>query len=293
MALQSISFNPKRFHRSQIKFHLILLPFAILMGIPIVYIINHAFKPSTELFAYPPKFFVRKPTLENFRMLFSFSAESGIPMSRYLFNSIVVSITVILLTLFLSSITAYALSKMEFRGKQTLNKVNTYALMFVPVAIMIPRFLIISQLGIYDTFWAHIIPVIAMPIGLFLIKQFMDQVPNELIEAAKMDGATNWTVYWKICLPLVKPALITVSVLAFQGAWGNMEASQTFIDKESLRTLPFYLNTIVSTAGSGGNVVASAGMGAATQLIMFIPNLIIFLFLQSKIMESMSRTGIK
>jgi len=283
-------FNPKKFHKSQSKFHLILLPLSIFMSLPIIYIFNDAFKPFTELFAYPPKFFVRRPSLENFKLLYNFSSESGIPMSRYVFNSILVSSIIVVATVFLSSITAFSLSKLNFKGRRTLFKINTFALMFVPIAVAIPRYLILVNTGIFNTYWAHIIPLLAMPVGLFLIKQFMDQVPDELIEAAVMDGASNWQIYSKIMFPLTKSALVTVAFLAFQSSWMNMEASNIFVDKESLRTLPFYLSTLTQQSG---NIVASRGISAAGWLIMFLPNLLIFLFLQGKVMESMAQSGIK
>jgi ABC-type glycerol-3-phosphate transport system permease component len=260
------------------------------MGLPIIFIFNNAFKPFTELFAYPPKFFVRNPTFENFRMLFDFSNESGIPMTRYLFNSVLVSVVVIVLSLVISSLAAFALSKLNFKGKELLNKINTVSLMYVPIAIAIPRFLIIVEMGIFNTYWAHILPLLAMPIGLFLLKQFMDGVPDELIEAARIDGAGNFRIWWSIVIPLVKPALVTVAILAFQASWVNLESSNMFIDQEALKTLPYYMNTLIAQSG---NVVASAGMGAVTTLILFVPNLLIFLFLQSKVMASMARTGIK
>jgi ABC-type glycerol-3-phosphate transport system permease component len=146
------------------------------------------------------------------------------------------------------------------------------------------------NLGIFNTYWAHIIPLLAMPIGIFLLKQFMDQIPNELLEAAKIDGAGNMRVYWSIILPLVKPALVTVAILTFQASWGNVESSAIFMDKESIRTLPFYMDTLVSQSG---NIVAGAGLSAVAGLVMFVPNLILFIILQNKVMNSMAHTGIK
>lgn len=290
MSVQNKMFNPKRFHKSQMKFHLILFPIALFMISPIIFIINNAFKPYTELFQYPPKFFVRKPSLENFQMLWEYSVESGIPLTRYLFNSIIVALLVVFFSVFISAMTAYALSKLKMKGKDTIMKINNLALMFVPVAVAIPRFLIILKLGVFNSLWAHILPLLAMPVGLFLVKQFVDQVPDEYIEAAKIDGATNWYIFRKIIIPLIKPSLVTVAVLAFQATWGNLESSNLFIDIESYKTLPYYLNTIVS---SSGNVVASSGMGAVAQLIVFLPNFIIFIFLQNRVMESMAHSGIK
>lgn len=211
-------------------------------------------------------------------------------MSRYLFNSLFTTTIVIVLTLLISSLAAFALSKLHFKGKHAFNKINTLALMFVPIAVAIPRFLIIEQLGIYNTYLAHIIPMLAMPIGIFLLKQFMDQIPDDLIEASKMDGGGNWRVYWNVMLPLVKPALATVAILTFQASWGNTEGSSIFMDDESLRTLPFYMNTLI---GQSGNIVAGAGLSAVVGLIMFVPNLVLFVILQNKVMDSMAHTGIK
>jgi ABC-type glycerol-3-phosphate transport system permease component len=291
MAKSGITFNPDRYRKDQNGFHAFLILLSVFMGLPIVFIINHAFKPFTELFAYPPRFFVRRPTIENFVRLVAFSQESGIPISRYIFNSVAVTLVVVVLSVIISSLAAFALSKLEFKGKYTLNKINQYSLMFVPVAVAIPRFLVLINIGIYNTYLAHIIPLLAMPVGLFLVKQFMDtNVPQELLEAAKIDGAGNWRIYWNIALPLVTPALVTVAILSFQVSWAYTEGSNLFIDQEALRTLPFYMSTVVSQVG---NIVVTAGVGAAATLILFIPNLIIFIFMQNKVMASMATSGIK
>ncbi|AIQ34430.1 MULTISPECIES: carbohydrate ABC transporter permease [Paenibacillus] len=285
-----VKFNPDKLHKDQLGFHIFLLVLSIFMVLPIVFIINNSFKPFTELFAYPPRFFVSQPTFENFRLLLHFSAESGLPLSRYVFNSVLTTTIVILSTLAISSMAAFGLSKLHFKGKETFNKINTLALMFVPVAVAIPRFLIIEKMGVFNTYFAHIIPMLAMPIGIFLLKQFMDQVPDDLIEASKMDGGGNWRVYWSVMLPMVKPALVTVAILTFQASWGNAESSANFMNDESLRTLPFYLNTLVAQSG---NIVAGAGLSAVAGLVMFLPNLILFIILQNKVMDSMAHTGIK
>ncbi len=283
MAKSGITFNPDRYRKDQNGFHTFLITKTI--------VINHAFKPFSELFAYPPRFFVRRPTVENFVRLAAFSQESGIPISRYIFNSLFTTLAVVILSVIIASLAAFALSKLEFKGKHTLNKINQYSLMFVPIAVAIPRFLVLINIGIYNTYFAHIIPLLAMPVGLFLVKQFMDtNVPQELLEAAKIDGAGNWRIYWNIALPLVTPALVTVAILAFQVSWGNTEGSNLFVDQEALRTLPFYMATVVSQVG---NIVVTAGVGAAAQLIMFVPNLIIFIFMQNKVMASMATSGIK
>jgi ABC-type glycerol-3-phosphate transport system permease component len=285
--------NPEGFHVSQIKFYIVLIPLAGLMLLPIIYIFSSAFKPPEELFAYPPPLIVTNPTMKNFNDLFSILSTSGIPVSRYLFNSILITVVTVAASVIVSSAAAYALSKKQFRLKQTLFVVNNVALMFVPIAVTIPRFLIVENLNLLDTFWVHVLPVLAMPVGLFLLKQFIDGIPDEVIEAAQIDGASDLHIYWRIILPMIQPALATIAILTFQAAWNNADTSTTYINNESLRTLAFYLTTLTSTTATGADAVAGQGVAAAAALIMFVPNLIIFIFLQSQVMSTMSRSGLK
>ena len=169
--------NPSKLHISQWKFFIILIPVALFMVLPIVYIINHAFKPVEELFLWPPRFIVKKPTVSNFVELFAQTSRTGVPMSRYLFNSIVITITLVVVSIILSSIAGYALSKLKFKLKKPLLFLNNIALMFVGSSVVIPRYLVIEKLGLINNFFVYILPAIAMPVGLFLIKQFIDQIP--------------------------------------------------------------------------------------------------------------------
>jgi len=290
--IRNSGINPKGFHPSQIKFYLILLPLAVIMVLPIIFIFSHAFKPPDELFAYPPRFFVTNPTFKNFSDLFTKMSNSGVPVSRYLFNSVLITIVTIAASIIVSTTAAYALSKKRFKLKKTLFAVNTVALMFVPIAVTIPRFLLIERLNLMDTFLVHILPGLAMPVGLFLIKQFIDGIPDEVIEAAQIDGASDVWIYWEIILPMIRPAIATIAILTFQATWNNADTSTLFINSESLKTFAFYLSTLTSTA-AGANVVAGQGIAAAAALIMFLPNLIIFILLQSQVMSTMSHSGLK
>lgn len=289
MALRGSGNNPTRFHKSQIKLYLFLIPFAFFMILPIVFIINHAFKPLDELYAFPPRFLVEKPTLENFDNLFKLANASGIPLSRYVINSLIVTLAVVFLSIVISTMAGFVLSKKNFRGKVAIFEINNAALMFVPIAVMIPRFLTISFLGIDDTFFAHILPLLAMPVGLFLIKQFIDQIPDSLIEAAIIDGASDFKVYLKVILPLIKPAIATAAILAFQLVWNDIETSTLFTTSENMRTLAFFMNTLAADT----NVVVGQGMAAVASLIMFAPNLLLFILLQSMVMNTMSHSGLK
>lgn len=280
--------NPTRFSRGQIKFHVIALPLSIFMILPVVFMINQAFKPLGELFRFPPTIFVHNPTMDNFKNLLNLAGSTGIPMSRYFLNSLIVTVLTVILNLIITIMAAYVFSKKKFKIKGALWEINQAALMFIATAVSIPRYLIIVQIGAYNTWFAHILPLISMPVGLFLVKQFVDGIPDALIEAAVVDGAGDLTILRKVIIPLTKPALATSVVLTFQQVWGNAETSNNYITNEALRTLPYYINSIGTN-----NAVAAAGMVAAAHMVMFLPNLAIFISMQSKVMNTMSHSGIK
>lgn len=289
MAYKGNRINPQKFEKGQIKIIMIILPLVLFMGLPILFIFNHAFKPMDELFAFPPKFFVTRPTFDNFTKLFKASRTAGIPMSRYAFNSIIVTLTTVFSSIIFATMAGFALSKLKFKGKIALMQVNQAAIMFVEAAVMIPSYLTINALGLTNTYWAHILPLVPLPVALFLVKQFIDQVPDSLLEAAYIDGAGSFKVYTKIVLPMIKPAIATAAILVFQTVWGNMNTSLYYVSDEGLKTLTFYMNTLVNA----NNTVAGQGMAAAASLIMFVPNLILFIILQNSIMNTMAHSGIK
>lgn len=284
-----IAINPSKFDAAQLVVYLVLLPLLALMLLPILYIVFTAFKPIGELFAYPPRFITTHPTPDNFRKLFEATENTLFPLSIYLFNSIVSTGIVVVAGIFISVAAAYVLSKKRFHGRSLIFKLNTLSMMFVPTAVSIPRYLVIKQVGLLDTFWANVVPMLAMPVGIFLVKQFVDQLPEELVESARIDGATDYGILFKIVVPLVKPSLATVAILLFQNAWNSMEASSLFINTESLKTFAFYMNSL----SNSGNGVAGMGMAAAAALLMFLPNVILFTLMQSRVMSTMAYSGLK
>ncbi len=289
MAYKGKRINPQKFERGQIKIIILVLPLVIFMAMPLIYIINHAFKPMEELFAFPPQFFVKNPTLENFTKLIKFSRTSGIPMSRYVFNSLLITALTVGLSLLLTTLSAFALSKIKFKGRDTMLQINQVAIMFVGTAVLIPRYIVICNLGLIDNILAHVLPLVAMPVALFLVKQFVDQVPDSLMEAAYMDGATDFQVYRKVIIPMIKPAISTAAILVFQQVWQNVETSNYYFNDDSMKTLAFYMNSLVNA----NNTVAGQGMSAAATLILFIPNLVLFCILQNGVMNTMASSGIK
>lgn len=269
---------------------IILLAAAAFLSLPIIFIINHAFKPFNELFLFPPTFWVRMPTTSNFFDLFLRSQDGIVPFTRYLFNSIIVAVLTLVTVILSSCMAAYVLSKHKFAAKNIIMGGIMLALMFAAEVVAIPRYLIISWLNINNTYIGHILPFIASPVAVFLMKQFVDQIPNELIESAKLDGASEFRVFYNIVMPLAFPAVATISIFTFQDVWGNVEASTLFMQNETMKTLPYYMMSLTSGVS---NVVAGQGMAAAASLLIFLPNLIIFLAFQKRIMETMLHSGVK
>lgn len=288
--LRAKGVTPTHFDRSQIKILAYMIPICIVMMLPIVFIFMNAFKPVDELFAYPPRLYVKNPTFQNFIDLFSLTSQTNIPMSRYLFNSILYTVVTVVVTIYVSACAGYVLSKKKFKAKNTLFKINQMALMFVPVAVQIPRYFVMVYTGLTDNILANILPLLATPTSVFLVKQFIDQLPDALIEAAVIDGAGDITIMRKIVMPLIKSPLATVAILSFSSAWNATEASTYYINNDSLKNFAFYVSTL---SNATGNVVAGAGVSAAATLIMFLPSLILFIIMQSKVMNSMAHSGIK
>lgn len=288
--LRAKGVTPTHFDRSQVKILAYMVPICLVMALPIVFIFMNAFKPVDELFAYPPRLYVKNPTFQNFEDLFSLTSQTNIPMSRYLFNSILYTALTMVITIYISACAGYVLSKKKFKGRTSLFKLNQTALMFVPVAVQIPRYFVMVYTGLIDNFLANILPLLAVPTSVFLVKQFLDQLPDSLIEAAVIDGAGDVMIMRKIVMPLIRSPLATVAILSFSSAWGSVEASTYYIDNDSLKNFAFYVSTL---SNASGNVVAGAGVSAAASLIMFLPSLLLFVIMQSRVMNSMAHSGIK
>ncbi|MCL1884539.1 MAG: carbohydrate ABC transporter permease [Defluviitaleaceae bacterium] len=278
----------KKLNRSTggtIALFLFLSIFAIFTSMPLVLTISNAFKPLDELFLFPPRFFVRNPTLSNFSDLFIIMQESWVPFSRYFLNSVIITGFGTLGHLMFASMAAYPLAKNDFPYKNLMFSIVVLSLMFTAHVTFIPNFLIISALGINNTYLAIILPAFSAPLGLYLMKQFMEQVPDSLIESARLDGASEFYIWRKIVMPNVKPAWLTLIILQFQALWAT--TGGVFLRSEELKPLTFAMNQIAL----GG--VARAGANAAVMLITMAVPITFFIFSQSKIIETMSTSGMK
>jgi len=259
--------------------------FAVFMGMPMALTISNAFKPLDELFYFPPRFMVRNPTLSNFSDLFMLMQESWIPFSRYLLNSFIITGFGTVGHLLFASAAAYPLAKNKFPGNSFLMSMVVLSLMFSPVVTGIPNYLIIAQLGMVNTHRAIIIPAFAFSLGLYLMKQFMEQVPDSLVESARIDGCTEAGIWWKIVMPNVKPAWLTLIILQFQALWAT--TGGVFLHSEELKPITFAMNQVAM----GG--IARAGAGAAVMLITMMVPVTFFIVSQSQIVETMATSGMK
>ena len=269
-----------------VAIYIVLILFGFFMVLPLVYAISTSLKPLNEIWIFPPRYFVRNPTTQNFKTLFALLEESQVPLSRYVFNTVFISVVGTAGHVIVSSLCAYALAKHHFRGKNVLFNIVVLSLMFTGSVTALPNYIIMTKLHLIDTYAALILPAVAAPLGLYLMKQFMEQmVPDAILEAAKLDGAGELYMFRKIVMPMVKPAWLTLIILSFQGLWGTGQTN--FIYTEQLKTLNYALSQILA----GGLV--RAGAGAAAAVIMMIVPIGTFIITQSNIIETFSSSGIK
>lgn len=262
----------------------VLFLLAAFTTIPILYAIVNAFKPLDELWLYPPPLYVRNPTLKNFSDLFLLMADSWVPLSRYLFNSVFITVAGTIGNIVLASMCAYPLAKDRFPGSKAFFKLVVVSLMFNSSVTAIPNYLIMTKLGWLNTYYSVIIPAMGSSLGLFLMKQFMEQLPTALVEAGKIDGASQWVIFWRIVMPNVKPAWLTLSIFSVQSLWSLNQTS--YIYTEKMKTLPYALSQV-------GTGLARAGVSAAITVLVMIVPVALFVITQKSIIQTMTTAGIK
>ncbi len=278
----------KRINRSKggdIALFVFLAVFGCFSALPLVLTVSNAFKPLDEIFLYPPRFFVKNPTLDNFSDLVNALGSSLVPFSRYFFNTIMVTIVGTIGHIIISSMCAYPLAKYKVPGGAIVSGLVVYSLMFPSSVTSIPNYIVLNTLGLIDTYWSVILPAFAYSTGLYLMRQFMSSVPTSLIEAAKIDGAHEFKIYYRIVMPLVKPAWVTLIILLFQSLWSTY--GSTTIYREDYKMVSYALSQI-ATAGA-----ARQGTLAAVSLIMIIVPIGVFVISQSQVMETMAHSGMK
>ena len=279
----------KRFTRSRAG-NVVYFSFLFLMGLfsmlPLVYCICTAFKPLDELLIFPPRFFVSRPTLANFTVLPTLLEKMRIPFSRYMFNSIFISIVSTFLNIFVSSMAAFTLSKSKLKFRNAFFWIVQFSLLYNATTLGVPQYLIFSKLGIIDTYWVYILPAIPSSMGAFLIKQYVDSgVPDTIMEAARIDGANVFVIYWRIIMPMIKPAWMQL-LFSFQGIWSITPTAGT-VFSENLKTLPYVMGSV----SAGGT--ARSGAAMACTVLLMLPPILVYFVSQSNVMETMGSAGIK
>lgn len=257
------------------------------MTMPLIYSVIQSLKPIDEIFIYPPRFYVQRPTLENFKQVYELSGNLTVPFTRYLFNSVFVTVIGTIAILAVDALAGYSLAKAKFKGVNIIYTVVVLALLFRPEVTAIPVYYIVSKLGIIDTYWAMLLTPLGGTMGVFLIRQYViSAIPDSTLEAARIDGAGELKIFSKIVLPGIKPAMMTVMIFTFQSMW-NSGGTKQYIFSEELKELPMVISTIVT----GG--IARAGASAAVGVIMMIPPIAVFLWSQRSVMETMTHSGLK
>ena len=264
---------------------LFMLLFACFMALPMIIIIGNSFKPLDELWVFPPKLWPSNPTLVNFSDMFNVLSDSWVPFLRYIVNSVFITVVGTIGHIILSSMCAFPLAKKKFPGRKFIFNVIVLSLMFNAAVTRIPNYIIMAKIGWIDSHASLIIPACGASLGLYLMKQFMEQLPDSLIEAARIDGASQWKIFWNIVMPNVKPAWLTLILLSVQSLWGI--GSSIYIYKEELKTLPYALSQILASG------ISRAGVGAAVTFIMMLVPIVVFVVSQSNIIDTMASSGMK
>ena len=258
----------------------------LFMFIPMYYVVIQAFKPLDELFMFPPRFYVINPTVENFGDLFTLMSDSWVPFSRYIFNTVFITLCGTLGNLIFASMAAYSLAKLRFPGRKAIFQLIVMSLMFHSTVNQVTHFIILSAFGWVDTYLSIIVPSMATTMGLYLMKQFMESsVPDTVLESARLDGASEFRTYLIIAMPMVKPAWLTLMIECFKSLWNS--GSSIYIHSEQLKTFNYAIQQILA----GG--IARSGAGAASTVVMMAVPIGVFILNQSQIIETMGSSGMK
>lgn len=264
---------------------LALLLFGLYSALPLILAVLQSVKPLNELYLYPPRFWVESPTLDNFFSLIDLMTSSWVPFSRYVFNTIFISVAGTVGHVIIAALCAYPLAKHKVPGEKIIFGIIVYSLMVQPTVADIANYQTMAALHLVDTYWSVLIPAFGSSLGLYIMKNFIEVLPDSLLEAAKIDGAGEFRIFWRIVMPNAKPGWLTLAIFSFQTLWNG--TNSTYIYSEELKTLSYALNQIVS----GG--IQRTGAGAAVAVVLMIVPIVFFILTQSNIMETMASSGMK
>jgi multiple sugar transport system permease protein len=277
--------------------YVFLTAFAILFIAPFVYMLTLSFQPLGDMFSYPPHWIPLHPTVSNYTGFFT----SDHPIGRWIFNSAFVSISITALQLFFNSLLAYTFAKRKFPGRDFLFFLGLATLMLPSQVTLIPNYLILRAVPLFggnnlvgigghgwlDSYWGLIAPNIGNPFAIFLLRQYMVQIPDEFIDAARVDGANHWKIYWKIVIPMSKPALAAVAIFTFQFQWQAFFGPLIILASRQLYTLPLGLALFEQGHRSVWNLIMAGSVVGA------LPLIIVFFLFQKQFVQGISLAGSK
>lgn len=279
----------------RIELHFLLFLGLFITMLPFVWMLSTSFKSKEAIFTKTPQIIPKRPTLENYLRIFNIEPEEirtqkgiiGINFWQSFKNSLIVSVIIPIVSLFLNSLAAFAFAKYNFKGRDKIFTLLLATMMVPGQMTMIPVFLLLKYLGLLNSYLGLILPAAGSVYSVFLIRQFMLTIPNDLIDAAKIDGCSDFTIYWKIVLPLCKPILATLGMFSFMGTWNDFLWPLIVMTSEKKYTLT------VALANLSGEYVTEYGLLMAGAVIVVLPIIVIYLFTQRFIIESFAHTGIK
>lgn len=259
---------------------------ALFMAFPLYYTIIQSLKPVEEIFRFPPTLYAVRPTLDNYDEMYQILANLWVPFSRYLFNTLLIAVLGTGLHVLLAGMAAYPLAKHDFPGRNLIFGIIMLGLMFVSQVTFVPSFIIIAKLNLLNTYWAYLLPTVGVSLGLFLMRQFIAQLPDAMLEAATIDGAGEMRIFLNVVMPNIRPAVMTVIIFQFISIWNGLSSDVVY--DEQLKVLSQAIAQI-----NAANAYARYGASMAAAVVMMIPPIVIFILLQRQVIETMTFAGIK
>lgn len=263
---------------------LVLWAMAILFVLPFAWMLASSLKREIDVFSLPVRWIPDPLVWQNYVAVWT----GAHPLTLYVGNSVIVALCRVLGELFTASLAAYGFARLRFPGRDALFLVYLSTLIIPAQLLLVPRFILFQQLGLYDTLWALILPGIFTALGTFLLRQFFLTIPQELSDAARIDGASDWQIYWRIILPLAKPALASLAILAFVWSWNDYETPLVMLTTEHNFTIPLGLTNYVDDSGG-----FSASLIMAGAVSSVLPVIAFFLVMQRQFIQALARSGLK
>lgn len=267
---------------SKFILYFVLIGICLVTLTPFIWMIAASFMQPGASSTFPPRLIPKDPTFEHYESLFI-----RLNIFRYILNSFVVAISTTLISLFVNSMAGYAFAKYRFPGRDKLFRLLLAAMVIPAQVTMLPLFLMLNKMGLVNSYWGVIIPGMASIFGIFLIRQYIFSIPDSLIEAARMDGANDFSIYWKVILPLCKPILVTLAIFSFMGSWNDFLWPLIVMTKDSMYTLP------VALAGLMGEHTQDTELMMAGSVITILPVMIVFMVLQKYYIRGIMLGGVK